>query len=518
MKLKITELKAILEGSKENKLVDNMFNYYFEGRFVPAVITENKIVFYVPGSQQYFISEYALDKTGISLDGVKKLSFEKEIVEDAESKDSQFKGISQNVFEIDEDRKTFSESLKKMKKMISTNESVINEDVYLDRIKEMAMSKAKTFLMKPQGGTTDNWKGNNENEFKKNMESCSAELWKDLNAKVKENISGKTIASHYDMYDINKIKFNYEDGKGVYKQLKIELPKSKLWIAENKTLLDTATPDWKIDAKNDYSIVDDTKDMIKKKKYCEKEEQCPESDRVSDLLVAMKNSQKICEMWKSNVFKKTVKDLYENEIEVEEFVRKYEGFAFVSEEKTLEVFEKALVDIYSDASKLEEAKKIASVMTFAMEETGVRKAIVEDILKTEISDVNGLIEDLSALSEAIRDYKSPEDDNMKYVEGLMNTVSDVFSRYREKDMDESTGRVLAVMSEKLNDIWARQRITDEDKKFLKTISEKIEGIEEEDRKFSTEIQKTKDNQREGFGKFEDDILKKNTIEMGTEKK
>ena len=73
-------LKALLEGSKENKLIDNIFNYYFEGRFVPTVITENKIVFYVPGSQQYFISEYALNKDGISLDGIMKLSFEKEII------------------------------------------------------------------------------------------------------------------------------------------------------------------------------------------------------------------------------------------------------------------------------------------------------------------------------------------------------------------------------------------------------------------------------------------------------
>ena len=383
MKLKISDLKSLLNGNKEIPLVENTLNYYFDGKFVPALITENTVIFYAPGAGQYFISEYAVKDDGFEFNQIRKLSFEQEVSEADESQ-SKFKSYAMGVFEIDENKKSFSDSIKKIKRSIESNEVTINEDVFLDRIKEMGLAKSNFWLSKKEFGqkmaapnkgeeykTGDIYtpvSSGNENEFKKNLENCSDALWKELDAKMREKIPGKTIDSFYDMYDVKKLNFSVEDGKGLYKKLDIKFPKDKMWVNENAGFLEKAGIEWPLD-KVYNGTIEDVERLLKGKKYVEKEEQCPCEDHLNDLLVSLKGKEIAKEsFWKSASFKNEAKALYENEIEVEDFVRKYEPIAWMNEEEITQIFEKTLVDIYNDVNMLSKAKKVGETISFVISE------------------------------------------------------------------------------------------------------------------------------------------------------
>ena len=67
---------------------------------------------------------------------------------------------------------------------------------------------------------------------------------------------------------------------------------------------------------------------------------------------------------------------------------------------------------------------------------------------------------------------------------------------------------------KLNDIWARQRLTDSDKAFIEKIGKKISDLQDDDKKERDIQMKAQDDRAEGIANIEKDILNKNEKGIG----
>jgi len=508
MKLTASYVKQLLENSIEEPLIENLLGYYFGEKFVPALITENQIIFYSVGREKFYITDYHWEEDCLVLEGLKKLSFSQSEDND---KEEEFEKIVKGVFELDENRESFRKSLKKIKKIIAENEVVINEDVFLDRMKEKALVKAKQYLTKNYADLSkkgfDNWNSALDG-FSRRMKELSDEIRNSLNKKLKEKIQGKELDKFYDYLDIRKIKFNYADGKGLYKILKISLPKSRLWINENEQFLKAKGLKYKGDMSAYSSAVEDTAKLLKSKKYVEDEEKNPAYERVSELLGIIKRKKNAKEFWKWDTFKNMIKEMAEDEIDVENAIKTFDILNTFNQEELEKLMEKTLVNIYEDPTQIGRAKQIAEVLDYIMTDEGYRDAYFEEILETEVKNTKDLINE-SDIGYFATAHRNPDDLAMIAVKNLATTIEDYIARYREDEMNVDDLRTLESALFKLNDIWARQRLTEADKQFLRAMVEGLSGIEKKDIEVAEKIVKAKDERRENILNFEDEMLKRN---------
>lgn len=536
MRTPLSKIRSMLQNGCDN-LLESIFRHYFGVKLIPVVSEDGSAVFYSTTKGRFLVGDYKYDDGCLSVvvENLRPLSVENDIA-------GKSKKLLSSLFEINEDgRESFQKSLEQLKEQIAKNGIFVSEDVFIDRMKDLVRNKILKYLESTDrplasghgksgvpGPDTDDmikkigggysFKDNQSGDIEKsNLPDFSSKAWKDISKLVGD----VDMEKFYDAFDASNVKFSYADGEQLFGRMEIKLPKNRIWLRENKEELVVKFPSIKFDAdlKKYGSAVDDVAKMLRGKKYVEVDEADPSfGERVSEFLGMLSKKEKNGKnMWKWQPFKNDLEKAIKGEIKAIDLVEKYEVLSFLTRDEMRDFIGKSILSITEDPNLFSRSDRLAEKLYDFITEN-IRGKVYSEILGTKVvGNPSGMLNDvvsIPSVNEAIHDYRAPDDEVMLFVSRLIDTISDLITRYRETDKDNSDIAGVSELLARLNDIWARQRVTDDDRDFLEKVAEKIRDIESNDEKSRSEYMNDKEKRAKGFFDYEEKIFDINAKSVG----